>query len=61
MIWVAAMMINIVGLMMILTMMVKVVKEIQEEQLLDRVEAAGETIMYGITIIIVMISKMVRL
>ena len=55
------MMINIVGLMMILTMMVKVVKEIQEEQLLDRVEAAGETIMYGITIIIVMISKMVRL
>ena len=59
--WVATMMINIVGLMMMLTMMVKVVKEIQEEQLLDRVEAAGETIMYGITIIIVMISKMVRL
>ena len=31
------------------------VKEIQEEQLLDRVESAGETIMYVVVIIIMII------
>ena len=33
----------------------QVVKEIQEEQLLDRVESAGETIMYVVVIIIMII------